>query len=149
MLNGEDNYYDLSRCGIGYHGDAERKKVFAVRMGATMPLFFQWFQRSAPIGEPIKLVLNDGDMYMMSEKAVGFDWLKKVIPTLRHSSGCVKFTGLNCVPPQVKGNVKKVELEKVEVEAKKVDKKAESDPKKAAKKEEADAKAESEEGRSR
>jgi len=137
LLNGEANYYyDLSRCGIGYHGDAERKKVFAVRMGATMPLFFQWFQRSAPIGEPIKLVLNDGDMYMMSEKAVGFDWLKKVIPTLRHSTGCVKFTGLNGVPPQVKKGAKK----ELEVEAKKVDKKSESDEKKAAKKAESDAK---------
>ena len=94
LLNGEANYYyDLSKCGIGYHGDAERKKVFAVRMGESMPLFFQWFQRSMPIGNPIKLELNDGDMYMMSEKAVGFDWLKKVIPTLRHSTGCAKFTG--------------------------------------------------------
>ena len=30
----------------------------------------------------------------MSEKAVGFDWLKKKIPTLRHSTGCAKFTGI-------------------------------------------------------
>ncbi len=28
-------------------------------------------------------MLNDGDMYMMSEKAVGFDWLKKKVATLR------------------------------------------------------------------
>jgi hypothetical protein len=34
LLNGEANYYyDISKCGIGYHGDGERKKVFAVRMG--------------------------------------------------------------------------------------------------------------------
>ena len=93
LLNGEANYYyDISKCGIGYHGDAERRKVFAVRMGASMPLFFQWFQRSLPIGDPIKLDLHDGDMYMMSEKAVGFDWLKKIVPTLRHSTGSSKFT---------------------------------------------------------
>ena len=31
LLNGEANYYyDISKCGIGFHGDAERKKVFAV-----------------------------------------------------------------------------------------------------------------------
>ena len=39
-----------------------------------------------------KIELNDGDMYVMSEKSVGFDWLKKVVPTLRHATGCDKFT---------------------------------------------------------
>lgn len=96
LLKGEANYYyDLSQCGIGYHGDGERKKVFAMRMGAPMPLYFQWFQRSKPIGERVRIDLSDGDMYVMSEKAVGFDWLKKIIPTLRHSTGCDKFTVLN------------------------------------------------------
>ena len=140
LLNGEANYYyDLSKCGIGYHGDAERKKVFAVRMGESMPLFFQWFQRSMPIGNPIKLELNDGDMYMMSEKAVGFDWLKKVIPTLRHSTGCAKFTGKNGVPP--KENRGK-EAKRAEAEAKKEAKRAEMEAKKEAKRAEVEAKKE-------
>jgi hypothetical protein len=95
LLNGEANYYyDISQCGIGFHGDGERRKVFAVRMGETMPLYFRWYQLSEPVGEPIELILNDGDMYIMSEKAVGFDWLKKKIATLRHSTGCAKFTGI-------------------------------------------------------
>ena len=95
LLNGEANYYyDISQCGIGFHGDGERRKVFAVRMGETMPLYFKWFQNSEPVGEPFELVLNDGDMYIMSEKAVGFDWLKKKIATLRHSTGSSKFTGV-------------------------------------------------------
>lgn len=108
LLNGEANYYyDISKCGIGYHGDAERKKVFAVRMGETMPLYFKWFQNSLPIGEPFEVILNDGDMYIMSEKAVGFDWLKKKTATLRHSTGCSKFTGVieknqNSVPEKKK-----------------------------------------------
>ena len=95
LLNGEANYYyDISQCGIGFHGDGERRKVFAVRMGETMPLYFKWFQNSEPVGEPVELILNDGDMYIMSEKAVGFDWLKKKIATLRHSTGSSKFTGV-------------------------------------------------------
>jgi hypothetical protein len=95
LLNGEANYYyDISQCGIGFHGDGERRKVFAVRMGETMPIYFKWFQNSQPVGEPFEVVLNDGNMYIMSEKAVGFDWLKKKIPTLRHSTGCAKFTGI-------------------------------------------------------
>lgn len=93
MLNAEANYYyDISKCGIGYHGDSERRKVVAMRMGASMPLYFQWYQRSLPIGDKIRIELNDGDMYVMSEKAVGFDWLKKIIPTLRHATGCDKYT---------------------------------------------------------
>lgn len=92
LLNGEANYYyDISKCGIGFHGDAERKKVVALRMGASMPLYYQWFQRSKPIGERIKIELHDGDMYVMSEKAVGFDWMKKITPTLRHATGCDKY----------------------------------------------------------
>jgi len=95
LLKGEANYYyDLSKCGIGYHGDGERRKVFAIRIGASheMPLYYQWFKNSEPVGYRIKLVLNDGDMYVMSEKAVGFDWLKKTVPTLRHASGTDSFT---------------------------------------------------------
>ena len=95
LLKGEANYYyDLSKCGIGYHGDGERRKVFAVRVGASerMPLYYQWYQRSQPVGERIQIVLEDGDMYAMSEKAVGFDWLKKIVPTLRHASGTDQFT---------------------------------------------------------
>lgn len=94
-LKGESNiYYDPSKCGIGYHGDGERKKVFAARFGDAerVPLYFQWFQQSKPVGERIHIPLQEGDMYAMSEKAVGFDWLKKKIPTLRHAAGCDKYT---------------------------------------------------------
>lgn len=91
-LNAEGNlYYDVSKCGIGFHGDGERRKVIALRLGETMPLHYQWFQNSKPVGKRIKLKINDGDLYIMSEKAVGFDWLKKKKLTLRHAAGCKKF----------------------------------------------------------
>uniref|UniRef100_A0A6C0IWJ9 2OGFeDO JBP1/TET oxygenase domain-containing protein n=1 Tax=viral metagenome TaxID=1070528 RepID=A0A6C0IWJ9_9ZZZZ len=96
MLNAEANYYyDIKKCGIGYHGDAERRKVVAVRMGASMPIYYKWYQHSEAIGEPIKIDLHDGDMYIMSEKAVGFDWLKKKTATLRHATGCTKYVQKN------------------------------------------------------
>ena len=47
-LKGEANYYyDIAKCGIGYHGDSERRKVVAVRLGAALPLYFQWYRRWA------------------------------------------------------------------------------------------------------
>ena len=92
-LQGEANYYyDVSKCGIGYHGDTERRKVIAVRLGATMPLCFQWFHRHKPVGERMDIPLEDGDIYIMSEKAVGTDWKSSSIHTLRHAAGCATYT---------------------------------------------------------
>lgn len=84
-------YYDITKCGIGYHGDSERKKVVGVRLGATIPLVYQWFINSKPIGIPIKINLDHGDIYIMSEKATGNDWKKKTIYTLRHAAGASKY----------------------------------------------------------
>lgn len=84
-------YYDVSKCGIGFHGDTERRKVIALRFGASIPLHYQWFVNSKPIGERFEIEINHGDLYIMSEKAVGFDWKKKKIPTLRHAAGCIKY----------------------------------------------------------
>lgn len=93
-------YYDIGKCGIGFHGDAERKKVIGIRVGASLPLHFQWFVRSKAIGERLKLQLDHGDIYIMSEKTTGFDWKKKTtgsgkhkkdLATLRHAAGCSKY----------------------------------------------------------
>ena len=84
-------YYDITKCGIGFHGDSERMRVFGVRLGATIPLHYQWFIKNKSIGERIKLSLNHGDCYVMSEKATGNDWKLRNTPTLRHAAGCSKF----------------------------------------------------------
>jgi len=85
-------YYDVNKCGIGFHGDAERKIVIALRLGANMNLCYHWYQNYQRIGNMFTTILKHGDMYVMSEKATGFDWKKKKILTLRHSAGSSKFT---------------------------------------------------------
>ena len=80
-------YYDNKKCGIGFHGDSERKKVIAASLGASRPINWQWYQNSKPIGERIKIQLNHGDMYIMSEKASGWDWKYRSKKTLRHAAG--------------------------------------------------------------
>ena len=87
-----NNYQDIKKMGIGFHGDAERLKVIAVRVGASLPLYYQWFHKGKAVGERIILELHHGDMYIMSQKATGNDWKKKNIYTLRHATGCEKFT---------------------------------------------------------
>ena len=57
-----------------------------------MPMHFQWFYRHKPIGKRVILSLNHGDIYIMSEKAVGTDWKYSSFPTLRHAAGSSKYT---------------------------------------------------------
>lgn len=95
-LKGEGNYYyDIKKCGIGFHGDSERRKVLAVRLGTSLDIHFQWYIENKSIGKRIIIPLNGGDIYIMSEKAVGTDWKKKKILTLRHATGCFKYTLYN------------------------------------------------------
>lgn len=92
-LQAEGNYYyDIKKCGIGFHGDSERMIVIAVRLGSSMPLHYQWFYRFKPIGDRCELMIGHGDMYFMSQKATGNDWKKSSKITLRHAAGCQTYT---------------------------------------------------------
>jgi hypothetical protein len=87
-------YYDNSKCGIGFHGDSERRKVIAVRLGDDMPIWYQWYHRSKPVGTLHGIPLPGGSVYLMSEKAVGTDWKSPSKYTLRHAAGASKYTKL-------------------------------------------------------
>ena len=89
-------YFDSSTCGVGFHGDDERKKVVGLRLstGGRPPLHYQWFKDKKPIGHRAVIQLDDGDVYVMSEKASGNDEKKTNIPTLKHATGAAKFTKL-------------------------------------------------------
>ena len=82
-----NQYYDVKKCGIGFHGDGERKKVMACSLGASRPIHWQWYQNTEQIGTRAEFILNHGDMYIMSEKTTGYDWKKRSIKTLRHAAG--------------------------------------------------------------
>jgi len=87
-----NNYFDASKCGIGYHGDSERTRVVCLSVGAkAYPMRWMWFHRGKIIRKPIEVRLNSGDVYMMSEKAVGQDWKKSSKCTLRHAAGADKY----------------------------------------------------------
>lgn len=91
-LKGEGNYYyDTNTCGIGYHGDSERRKVIGIRLGASLPLYFQWYHKFNRVNDRIEIKLNDGDIYVMSELAVGTNWKKSSLYTLRHAVGANKY----------------------------------------------------------
>lgn len=90
-LLAEANYYYDKKCGIGLHGDFERRIVIAIRLGDSMPLVYQWYLRHASQGKRVDFVLNHGDCYAMSTKAVGTDWMSSSFPTLRHAAGAARY----------------------------------------------------------
>lgn len=59
-----------------------------------MYINYYGYHNSNPIGNLYEVQLNNGDIYIMSEKTVGSDWKKKKIPTLRHAAGNKKLVGL-------------------------------------------------------
>lgn len=91
-LAAEANFYhNINKCGIGYHGDAERKIVIGLRLGCNFPLCYYWYMGKNRISQRIDFDIKNGDMYIMDEKACGFDYKKRNIPTLRHAAGCNKY----------------------------------------------------------
>lgn len=81
-------YYDANKCGIGWHGDSERKKVLGVRLGTVgVPIYFQWYHNGETVGDRTEIPLEPGDIYLMSEKAAGSDWKYRSRYTLRHAVG--------------------------------------------------------------
>jgi hypothetical protein len=86
----QNRYYNVGSCGIGWHGDAERDIVWGVRIGdatQSMPLMFQAYHRNAPIGPKTIIRLAPGDVYVMSNIAVGKDWHFSSRITWRHAAG--------------------------------------------------------------
>lgn len=83
-------YYDISKTYIGFHGDTERRIVVGLRLGATFPLHYRWYQRGIQVGDTHTMQLDGGDIYFMNSKAVGFDWKRSSIFTLRHAAGLLK-----------------------------------------------------------
>ena len=126
-----NRYYDLKKTGIGFHGDTERVVVICLTIGGGggYPMRFQWFKDGMPIGNSIDLALNDGDVYIMSEKSVGADWKLRSKYTLRHAAGAEKYRSLKkwekraAKKGELKDNKKINKKENKKVENKKINKK--------------------------
>ena len=100
LLIAEGNRYGdggAKKHGIGWHGDAERRIVMCIRLmekeGKCMPMHFNYFWQWKQVGKRLIIPLDAGDLYVMSEGAVGTDWLKKQLEIIpRHCTGAKKYT---------------------------------------------------------
>ena len=87
----EGNYYYDETCGIGAHGDTERWKAIGIRLGLCAPLGYRWRLRGKGVGKKMLFKFEHGDMYIMSEKAVGRFWKHRATLQLVHAAGAEKY----------------------------------------------------------
>jgi len=83
-------YYNVKKTGIGFHGDAERRKVVAGNFcdeGVIRELNYIAYLKSERIGKRFRMELKNGDMYIMIAAAAGTDWKKRNKITFRHAAG--------------------------------------------------------------
>jgi len=83
-------YYNVLKTGIGFHGDAERRKVVAGNFcdeGVIRELNYIAYLKSERIGKRFRMKLKNGDMYIMIAAAAGTDWKKRKKITFRHAAG--------------------------------------------------------------
>ena len=83
-------YYDVKKTGIGFHGDAERRKVVAGNFcdkDVVRELNYIAYYLGKRVGRRFRMELRNGDMYIMIGGAAGTEWKKRLIVTFRHAAG--------------------------------------------------------------
>lgn len=83
-------YYDINKTGIGFHGDAERRKVVAGNFcdeGIVRELNYIPYFLGKRVGKRFRMEIRNGDMYIMIGGAAGTDWKKRLKVTYRHAAG--------------------------------------------------------------
>ena len=83
-------YYNVLKTGIGFHGDAERRKVVAGNFcdeGIIRELNYIAYLKSERIGKRFRMELKNWDMYIMIGAAAGTNWKKRNKITFRHAAG--------------------------------------------------------------
>lgn len=96
-----DYYFDTSKCCLPYHGNPERCKYIALCTGHGIQVHMGWFLGEKKIGTRIEIVLTHGDLLILSEKAIGSDWTRSDILTLRHAFGSTEVLGIGGIPVKV------------------------------------------------
>jgi alkylated DNA repair dioxygenase AlkB len=92
-LSAEGNYYYEPASGIGYHGDAERWVVICLSLGGASVLRYHWRTPGSTdhVLPPVDIRVGHGDIYVMSEKATGHDWLSRSKTRVVHAAGSAKY----------------------------------------------------------
>lgn len=108
-----NQYDDVGKNGIGPHGDTERVLVSCLRVGEAMTMKFGMFNDCLLKGVAFQTIINGGDLYFMSEEAVGAEWKSRSKWIWRHAAGAPKYL-------KMKGEIEEVQSKKQEKTQKKI-----------------------------
>lgn len=76
------------KSNLGWHGDDGRTIAVGVCLGAPATLSFIWRlpgSQTNYTGTRVEIPLSDGDVYVMSEKAIGADFKSSSLLRVLHS----------------------------------------------------------------
>lgn len=79
-----NRYLNTKYSNPKFQNDLHKKIMICFCVGGEeCAMKWQWFKNSSPVGEPIEITLNSGDVIILNEKATGFDWKDQHKYTLR------------------------------------------------------------------
>lgn len=81
--NDDDVVANIDYCAIDFHGDPQRRNMVGIRMGTLTVMDFQWSIGGKNCGN-ITIMLDPGDMFIMSEYATGVNCNQMDVPVLLH-----------------------------------------------------------------
>jgi len=84
-------YFDPAKCGFNYQGS---NQVISMVLGYSLKVDFNWYHQGFPEGKAFSTSLDHGDLFIMSRKAMGFDWEKPNVYNVQHAMGAQKFRTL-------------------------------------------------------
>ena len=74
-------------CYINMHRDRSKSRIAGLNLGGSFPINFRWYHNTIHCSEVLSIILNHGDIYIMSELATGVLKDKKTKLFLKHSMG--------------------------------------------------------------
>lgn len=76
-------YCDQEKLKLKYQG-SKVNNMMCVHLGNSIQLSYKWFFANKPVSDDMKIILEHGDLYIMSEKATGHDYKLKKNPILKY-----------------------------------------------------------------
>lgn len=84
-VNVNGQYYFNDKAGHKYQG--YNGKRIHLHLNDDIRVYFQWYVNRDKIQEPIEVTIHHNDLYILSDKAAGFDCKQKNIPVIKHAVG--------------------------------------------------------------
>ena len=79
-----NRYLNTKYSNSEFQNDLRKKIMICFCIGGEESVIkWQWFKNNSPVGEPIEITLNSGDVIILNQKATGFDWKDQHKYTLR------------------------------------------------------------------